>query len=122
MLLGVLDPKGAFWGGLAGLSVDMYNGRPTLLGGLLGAGVAGMASGVVKVAQCNKRFETLKPAAITALGGWRLDVANMNDYSQRGQKEVQRRLTEAARSGRISAEDATAILEYVTKVSEVLAD
>src|ERR687892_266219 len=57
LLLGVMDPAGAVGGGLAGMAVDMMRGGPSVLGGLLGAGVVGTAAGQVKAASCQKDIQ-----------------------------------------------------------------
>jgi hypothetical protein len=115
MLLGLLDPVGAAAGAAAGATVGIYNkGEPSLLGGLLGAGVLGMAKGVVDIGQCNKRFAMLKPAALQAFGGWQFDVGQV-----RG-SEVRDRLAQAARTGRISAADAQTLSKFVSQTAQRL--
>lgn len=115
MLLGLLDPAGAATGAAAGAAVGLFNkGQPSLLGGLLGAGVVGTAKGVVDMGQCNKRFALLKPAALQAFGGWRFDVGQV-----RG-SEVRDRLVQAASAGRISAADAQALHRFVSQTAQRL--
>jgi hypothetical protein len=114
MLFGLLDPAGAAVGGTIGLGVDMYKGQPSLLGGLLGAGVVGMTKGIVDIGACNKRFATLKPAAVQAFGGWQFHVDQV-----RG-SEVRDRVAKAAKSGSISAADAQALLGFVNRTSQRL--
>lgn len=114
MLLGLLDPAGAVGGAAAGAAVGAYKGQPSLLGGLLGAGVFGMAKGAVDLGQCNKRFAMLKPAAKAAFGGWQFDVGQV-----RG-SEVRERLARAARAGSISAADAQALHGFVSQTAQRL--
>lgn len=114
MLLGLLDPVGAAGGAAAGAALGAYNREPSLLGGLLGAGVFGMAKGTVELGQCNKRFAMLKPAAMVAFGGWQFDVDQV-----RG-SEVQERLARAARSGSISAADAQSLHNFVSQTAQRL--
>jgi hypothetical protein len=114
MLLGLLDPAGAAGGAAAGAALGAYRREPSLLGGLLGAGVVGMAKGAVDMGQCNKRFAMLKPAAKVAFGGWQFDVNQV-----RG-SEVRERLARAARAGAISASDAQALLSFVSQTAKRL--
>ena len=119
MLFGLLDPRDAAIGGAAGIAVDGIRGQPSLIGGLLGAGVVGMTSCVVQVGACNKRFPSLKPAVVAAFGGWQFDVGQFDVDQVRG-SEVRDRVARAARSGRISAADAQALLKFVNGASEQL--
>lgn len=114
LLFGVLDPVGAAAGGAAGLAVDLYKGKPSVLGGLLGSGVVGTSLGIVKAGSCKKRFASLQPAAVEALGGWQFDV----DQVREG--EVRERVERAAHEGRIGAADAQAILDYVSQATDRL--
>lgn len=116
LLFGILDPVGAATGGAMGLAVDGLKNGPSVLGGLLGAGVAGMAKGVYDVATCNQKFEALRPAAREAFGDWTIRAQDVRAT------EVRDRVANAARGRRISAEDANALLSFVEQASTAIAD
>jgi hypothetical protein len=115
LLFEMMDPKGAVGGGLAGMTVDMMRGGPSVLGGLLGAGVFGTAAGQVKAASCQKDVqEVLRPAAASAFQGWRVDFQSVREDEVRG------RITDAAASGRITYEQASRLDRYVAGVASRL--
>jgi hypothetical protein len=116
LLLSMLDPVGATAGGVAGLAVDGVRGQPSLLGGLLGAGVGGMAVGVVGMGRCNKRLnEELAPAAAAAFAGWRVDPGTT------GAAEVRGRIVAAYERGAVSAAAARSLDSYLDGIATRLA-
>jgi hypothetical protein len=115
LLLGMLDPVGSLCGGVGGMAVDMMKGGPSILGGLVGAGVVGSTVGIVKMGMCEKDLkEVVEPAAASAFQGWRVDFQSVRDDATRG------RIREAATNGRITQEQAGRLDKYVTGVAAVL--
>jgi hypothetical protein len=115
LLLGVIDPAGAVGGGLAGMAADMMQGGPSVLGGLLGAGMVGTVKGQVDAASCQKDVEeVLRPAAASAFAGWRVDFGSIPAG------ETRQRISNAATSGRITYEQAGRLDQYIAGVATAL--
>lgn len=110
LLMGFIDPVGAVAGGALGLAAG-----DSLLGGLLGSGAVGMVKGVTDLATCNRSLATLEPSARSAFGSGRIDANALREG------EVTRMIVDSARTGRIPAEDASRMIDYIEGASSVLA-
>lgn len=116
LLFTMLDPVGSTVGGVAGLAVDGARGGPSLLGGLLGAGVGGTVAGVVGLGRCQQRLEEeLAPAAAAAFTGWRVDPSSVRPDAVTG------RVISALETRAISGEAAQSLKGYLDGVAARLA-
>jgi hypothetical protein len=113
LIFGLLDPVGAAAGGAVGLA--MNRNKPSLLGGLLGAGAGGLTWGIVETGRCNKRMEEqLKPAALKAFDDWEIDPNLLRPG------DVQRRAADASRFGIIAPADAKALTDFADGAATLL--
>jgi hypothetical protein len=112
--MGLIDPVGAVAGGVAGLAVDSRNGGPSLLGGMLGAGVVGTAVGVATMAQCNKAIQERHAPTLRSLG----PVTLPGDLDSISYRTFSDRVREAMRAGRVPAQQAAELLRVTDQIAE----
>lgn len=112
---GALDPKAGLAGSVIGAWLGGKGNRAggALLGGVVG-GFVGESMSIKEARGCKVKLEQLAPAAQRALGGWRVSVRSSDT------REAQQLIKRAARSGQISSDEASLMIEIMDQVRRQL--
>jgi hypothetical protein len=112
LFMDFIDPGGALLGAAAGVAVDARNG-PSVLGGLLGAGVVGSGLGVVKLSMCNKAIEERYAPTLRSLG----PITVPNDLGSLQYSTFADPVRDAMRTGRLPPQEGAELLRMTDQIA-----